>query len=109
MAYDLYVGQDYEVLQPKCRLVRAKGKGVFSMVSWETETFDLPVGAVITFVGRRKSPLCGSVPMNFFLIESSGRGEDAGSDMGDVVSFEGYFEPNFYGSVVFGYLKEWEV
>ena len=108
MSYNLTVGQDYEVLQPKSWLVRAVAKGSGIRTSWSGKRFVLPVGAIITYLGQRKSILCGSVAMPFFSIESSGRGSDAGADMGGVVSFEGFFEPNFYGSVVFGYLKEWE-
>lgn len=107
MAYNLTVGQDYEVLLPKCRLVRAKAKGSGIGTSWSPEFFALPVGAIITFTGHSKTILAGSVPMPFFVIESSGRGPEAGSDMGGIVSFKGYFEPNKWGGIPFGYVREW--
>lgn len=108
MSYDLTVNQDYEVLLPKSRLVRAKAKGCGVGTSWSPESFALPVGAIITFTGYRKTIFAGSVLMPFFVIESSGFGSEAGSDMGGVVSFKGFFEPNSWGSIKFGYLKEWE-
>jgi len=108
MYVELSVNQDYEVMLPKAMLVRAKAKGSGIGTSWSGERFLLPVGAIITYLGQRKSILCGSVQMPFFSIESSGFGSEAGSDMGGVASFEGFFEPNSWGYINTDYLQEWE-
>jgi len=108
MYVDLSIDQDYEVMVSRCQLVRAKAQGSGIGTSWRGERFLLPVGSIITYLGQKKSILCGSVEMPFFAIESSGFGAEAGSDMGGVVRFEGFFEPNLWGSVKADYLQEWE-
>jgi len=98
----------YEVMKDGARLVGSEAQGSGIGTSWRQKSFKLFKGAIIHFEGRGKSIFSGSVEMPFFSIESSGFGAEAGSDMGGVVYFKGFFEPNSWGCVPEGYLEKLE-